>query len=123
MMEKSYYIEYEDRGDYLYVLVGGEKLTAEISKIYWREIAHKAFNLKKLKILIEKDFKESVSPPEMLEMGNYLGYLLPTFTIAFVDRFSHDDVNQLGKMVARHREVIMQLFDSVENAERWLRVN
>ena len=122
-MGKSYSIKFEDRGEYLYVLVGGRKLTAAISATYWREIAHHCFKLKKLKILIEKDFKQTVSPQEMLQMGNYLGYLLPTFKVAFVDRYRHREVNQLGKMVARHREVVMQLFDNNEEAEQWLMVN
>lgn len=122
-MGKSYSIKFEDRGEYLYVLVGGMKLTAAISAAYWREIAHHCFKLKKLKILIEKDFKQSVSPQEMLQMGNYLGYLLPTFKVAFVDRYSHQEVNELGKMVARNREVKMQLFDNPEDAEQWLLVN
>ena len=122
-MEKSYTIEIEDRQEYLYVLVGGEKLTAEISAAYWREIAHDCFKLKKFKILIEKDFKEAVSAPEMIQMGEYLGYLLPTFKIAFVDRYKHQDVNELGKKIARNREVKMQLFETVEEAEQWLHVN
>jgi len=122
-MEKGYTISTEDRGEYLFVLVGGRKLTAKISAAYWREIAHQCFKLKKLKILIVKDFKETVSPPEMLQMGKYLGYLLPTFKIAFVDRYQHHEVNELGKAVARNREVIMQIFETVREAEQWLLVN
>ena len=122
-MEKSYSITMENRGEYLYVLVGGAKLTTEIAAAYWREIAHECFELKILKILIEKDFKKTVSPPEMLQMGQYLGYLLPTFKVAFVDRYHHREINELGKTVARNREVIMQLFNTVEDAERWLLVN
>ena len=122
-MEKAYTISMEDRGEYLYVLVGGERLTAEISAAYWREIAHECFKSKKLKILIEKDFRKTVSPPEMLQMGKYLGYLLPTFKVAFVDRYRHQEINELGKTVARNREVIMQLFETVEDAEQWLLVN
>jgi hypothetical protein len=122
-MEKSYTISMEDRGEYLYVLVGGKKLTAAISAAYWREIASECFKTKKLKILIEKDFPKTVSPPEMLQMGEYLGYLLPTFKVAFVDRYRHQDVNELGKKVARYKQVVMQLFDSVKEAEQWLLVN
>lgn len=122
-MEKPYTISIEDRGEYLYALVGGERLTAEISAAYWREIAHECFLRKKLKILIEKDFPKSVSPPEMLKMGEYLGYLLPTSKVAFVDRWRHRDINELGKRVARNKEVMMQLFDSVGEAEQWLLVN
>ena len=34
-----YNLSMEDRGDYLYALVGGDVLTAEISRLYWDEIA------------------------------------------------------------------------------------
>jgi hypothetical protein len=122
-MEKPYTISMEDRGEYLYVLVGGKKLTAKISAAYWREIASECFKTKKLKIMIEKDFPKSVSPPEMLQMGEYLGYLLPTFKIAFLDRHHHHDINELGKKVARNKEVMMQLFDNRAEAEQWLRAN
>ena len=122
-MEKPYTISMEDRGEYLYVLVGGGKLTAEISAAYWREIAHECFQRKKLKIMIEKDFKETVSPAEMLRMGEYLGYLLPTFKVAFLDRYKNQDINELGKRIARNNEVMMQLFDNHEEAEQWLLAN
>ena len=122
-MDKPYRIEFENRGDYLYVLVGGGKLTAEISAAYWREIAHECFELKIDKILIEKDFPETVSPPEMVQMGEYLGYLLPTFRVAFIDRHRHQSINELGKKIARNREVVMQLFNEVGEAEQWLRAN
>jgi hypothetical protein len=122
-MEKDYTIEMENRGEYLYVLVAGKKLTAEISAAYWREIASECFKTKNLKILIEKDFRKTVSPPEMAQMGEYLGYLLPTFKIAFIDRHQHEEINTLGKTVARTRQVKMQLFDNFKDAEQWLLVN
>ena len=122
-MEKPYTIKFEDRGEYLYVLVGGDKLTAEIAAAYWREIAHECYRKKKLKIMIEKEFREPVSPPEMLRMGEYLGYLLPTFKIAFLDRYRHQDINELGKRVARNKDVMMQLFDRRDEAEQWLLAN
>jgi len=121
--EKSYTIELEDRGEYLYVLVGGEKLTAFISAAYWNEIAEKCYELEKNKILIEKDFKESVSPAEMLQMSTHLGQLLPERRIAFVDRYGHEDINELGKKLARNREVILQIFTNVRSAEQWLFAN
>jgi hypothetical protein len=122
-MDKPYSIEFEDRGEYLYVLVGGKQLTAEISAAYWREIAHEAFQTKKNKIMIEKDFPETVTPAEMLRMGEYLGSLLPTFQIAFIDLHHHQEVNELGKRIARNREVMMQLFDNQAEGEKWLLAN
>jgi hypothetical protein len=122
-MEKPYTIQFEDRGDYLYVLVGGKKLTAEISARYWREIADACDFLKRDKIMIEKDFLEPVSPPEMLQMGEYLGKLLPNYKIAFLDRHGNQTINELGKRVARTHEVKMQLFKNRKEAEQWLLVN
>lgn len=119
-MDKPYIIKMEDRGEYLYALVGGEKLTPEIAGSYWREIAGKCFELEKTKILIEKDFAESVSPLEMVYMGNYLGELLATRKIAFIDRCGNEDINDLGKKIARNRAVKLQVFNDIESAEKWL---
>jgi hypothetical protein len=122
-MSEPYTIQFADRGEYVYVLVGGKKLTAEISAEYWREIARHCFGLKKDKIMIEKDFAETVSPAEMVRMGEYLGNLLPTFKIAFLDRHGNQSINELGKKIARNHEVKLQLFQDLDEAEKWLLVN
>lgn len=122
-LEKSYTIEMQDRGEYLWVLVGGEKLTPAISATYWSEIAEKCDELGLNKILIEKNFKESVGPAEMLEMADNLGRLLPAKRIAFLDRYDHQSINELGKKLARNRDVMMQTFRNVNDAERWLIAN
>ena len=59
----------------------------------------------------------------MLLMADHLGNLLPGRRIAFVDRHRHDPINELGKKLARNRDVMMQIFDSVAKAEKWLRAN
>jgi hypothetical protein len=124
--DKSYTIKLEDRRVYLYALVGGKKLTPEIAGAYWREIAGACFELEKTKIMIEKDFAESVSPLEMVHMGTYLGELLATrqiALIAFLDRYGNDDINELGKKIARNRDVKLQIFKNAEDAEKWLLIN
>jgi hypothetical protein len=121
--DKPYRMEIEDRGDYLYVLVGGDKLTADIAASYWREIADVCFDLKKNKILIEKDFAQSVSPLEMVHMGNFLGQLLANKKIAFFDRYGNEDINELGKKIARNRNVIMQTFQNIKDVEKWILTN
>jgi hypothetical protein len=121
--EKPYEIDLQDRGDYLYAHVSGEKLNAAISASYWNEIAETCFELGRNKILIEKEFKDSVSAAEMLEMSSYLGQLLATRRIAFVDRFGHEDINELGKKLARNRDVMLQIFHNTREAEQWLLAN
>jgi hypothetical protein len=118
--EKPYTINMEDRGGYLYALVSGERLTPEIAQMYWNEIAARCTELERSKILIEKDFPLHVSPPEMLEMGVYLGKILAGKKIAFLDRHKHDDVNELGKVVARNEGVMMKVFKKIKDAEEWL---
>lgn len=118
--EKPYSIKLEDRGEYLYALVGGERLKPEIAKLYWDEIAEECFRLEKSKIMIEKEFAESVSAPEMLDMGVYVGNILAGKKIAFLDRFKNESINELGKKIARNRGVMMKLFDNAADAEKWL---
>ena len=101
----------------------GERLSPQISAAYWNEIAETCFALGKNKILIEKEFKESVSAAEMLQMSSYLGQLLPTRRIAFVDRFGHGEINELGKKLARNRDVMMQIFSNARDAEHWMLAN
>ncbi|MCA1624555.1 MAG: hypothetical protein LC768_14220 [Acidobacteria bacterium] len=118
--DKPYIIELENRGEYLYALVSGETLTPEIAKMYWDEIAEKCFTLKTSKIMIEKEFTKSVSPPEMLEMGVYLGKILTGKKIAFIDRYKNESINELGKVIARNQGVIMRIFKNKIEAEKWL---
>ena len=118
--EKPYTIQMEDRGDYLYAVIGGKKLTPEIAKLYWDEIAEECFRLEKSKLLIEKDFLETVSAPEMLAMGVYLGSILADKKIAFIDRYKNESINELGKKIARNRGVLMRVFQNVKEAEEWL---
>lgn len=118
--EGPYNIKFEDRGEYLYALVGGKRLSPEIAKMYWDEIAEKCAELEISKLLIEKDFPKHVSPPEMLEMGVYLGSILAGTKIAFFDRYKNEDVNELGKVVARNEGVILKIFENLDEAEKWL---
>jgi hypothetical protein len=118
--DAPYYIESENRTEYLYVLVGGEVLTPEIAKMYWDEIAEKCTDLGFSKILIEKDFAKSVTAPEILEMGVYLGKILPGKKIAFFDRYTNQTINELGKVIARNQGVQMRVFEKLADAERWI---
>ncbi len=121
--ETPYSIRLENRGEYLYALVGGEILTPEIAAMYWDEIAEKCLAAGKSKILIEKDFIQSVTAPEILDMGVYLGKIMAGRKIAFIDRHKNESVNELGKVIARNQGVMMRIFDNVEEAVRWLTGN
>ncbi len=121
--DQDYTLKMEDRDGYLYALAAGEKLTALISAAYWNEIAGRCFDKNFDRILIKQDFVEPVGPEDMLLMADHVGGLLPGRRIAFVDRHQHAPINELGKKLARNRHVMLQLFDSVMAAEKWLRAN
>ena len=118
--DAPYHIKLEDREEYLYALVGGEILSPRIAKMYWDQIAERCKTLQKEKILIEKDFIQGVSAPEILEMGVYLGSILAGKKIAFIDRHKNEGVNELGKVIARNNGVQMRLFNNLEDAEKWI---
>jgi hypothetical protein len=122
-MEKPYTIEMEDREDYLWVLVGGEELTAEISAQYWNEISEHCAATGYNRVLIEKDFKWSVGPDQMILMAEHLSRVLPHGKVAFIDRQRHDAINELGKKLARNRDVLFQVFEYVGDAQKWLLAN
>ena len=121
--EKPYTIETELRDDYLWALVGGDRLTARIAEAYWNEIADLCREKDCEKVLIEKDFKIPVGPEDMIQMADHVAKILPTIRIAFVDRRRHDTINELGKRLARNHRLKMQVFSNVHDAEKWLRAN
>jgi hypothetical protein len=122
-MGVGYDIEFDDRTEYVWVLTSGPELSSEISKSYWNEIAEWCRGRDCRKILIEKDFPRSVGPRDMVEMAEHLGAVLPGYKIAFHDRHGHNAINELGKKLARNRNVIMQVFDDAREAEKWLLAN
>jgi hypothetical protein len=122
-IERPYDIKLEDRGTYLWVLVSGESLNADIAKQYWDEISAKCRSAAHDKILIEKDFVEPVGPQDMIQMAEYVAKVLPSARIAFIDHQDHDDINELGKKLVRNLHVKMQIFDNAAEAERWLMAN
>jgi hypothetical protein len=121
--EKPYSIETEFRGDYLWALVRGERLTTDIAESYWDEIAALCREKNCEKILIEKDFKIPVGPEDMILMADHLAKILPECRIAFIDRRHHDVINELGKRLARNHQLMMQVFSDTDAAEKWLLAN
>ena len=121
--EKPYTITIEHRDDFLWAVVGGKKLTADIAAAYWDEIAQKCADENCKKVLIEKDFEIPAGPEDLIKMAAHLAAVLPTNRVAFVDRWDHENVNELGKRLARNQNVMMQTFSDTHDAEKWLRAN
>ena len=121
--EKPYSIELEDRGKYLYAIVGGLKVTPEIALGYWHEIIDECDELGVSKILLEHNFVEMISKDEMLEVIGPVAHLLEGRMFAFYDRYAHYEIPEAGKAILRSLNIKMQIFHDLHDAQRWLTAN
>jgi hypothetical protein len=122
---KPYLIKFERRAGYLYVYVGGEQDSLEISLAFWREIAEECRRAEARKVLIEENIEESVSMLEMYQIAAEIPQMgFASVLIAFVDRFlEQQDLNEFGEMVATNRGLRAKVFNDVNEAEKWLLEN
>lgn len=121
--EKPYSIELEDRGEYLYAVVGGIKVTPEIALAYWQEIFDECDAKNCSKILLDHNFVEMISMQEMLVVIGPVGELLRGRRFAFYDRYGHYEIPEAGKAILRSHDVTMRIFHDIEKAEKWLLAN
>ena len=119
----AYSIETENRGSYLYAIVGGLKVTPQIALDYWNEIIAECESLGCSKILLEHNFIEMIEMAEMLSIIGPVADMLNGRMLAFYDRYSHYDTREAGKKILRSHDVKMQIFQDLNEAERWLLAN
>lgn len=119
----DYSIETENRGSYLYVIVGGLKVTPQIALDYWNEIIGECERLGCSKILLEHNFVEMIEMSEMLKIIGPVADMLNGRALAFYDRYGHYDTPEAGKKILRSHDVKMQIFHDLNEAERWLLAN
>jgi len=120
---KFYDIEMDNRDGYLYVVVGGLRVTPEIALDYWHEIIAECEMTGSSKILLEHNFVEMISMEDMLKVIGPVTDLLQGRELAFYDRQGHFDIPEAGKKIMRSHDVKMQIFNNVQEAERWLQAN
>ncbi|MEJ7862532.1 MAG: hypothetical protein WKF90_12955 [Pyrinomonadaceae bacterium] len=121
-----YELEFEERPNYLYAYISGDKDSVEICIQYWREIAAECQRTNYNKVLIVESIKETVSTTEMYEIASEIPNMMGLLgvKIAFVDRYIEQrPVNEFGGLVAHNRGTYVKLFDTVEEAEKWLLSN
>lgn len=119
----QYVIDYEDRGDYLYAFVTGAKDSLAVSLSFWRELAAESKARQVTALLVEEDFRESLSVGEMFELvEGILALDWHSVRVAFVDRNeAHHELNEFGEVVATNRGMCARVFSDAVLAETWLR--
>ncbi len=120
---KAYSIEFDHRGAYLHVTVGGAKVTPKIALAYWQEIIDECEANRFSKILLDHNFSTMIDMAEMLQIIGPIGDLLKGRILAFFDRHGNNDIPEAGKMILRSHDMKVQIFDNLKDAERWLLAN
>src|ERR1041385_2532387 len=120
---KGYSLRMEHLDPYLYVTVSGSRVTPQIALDYWREVIAECDRLDCAKILLEHDFVEMISMPEMLEVIGPVTEMLKGRMMAFYDSYGNYDIPEAGKKIMRSKNVKMQIFHDLARAERWLLAN
>ena len=123
METKDYRLTFDNKPEYLHVLVEGEHDSYDISRRFWSEIATECERLAPSRLLVEEDLKEQLpsiadtyqGAAERQEMG------LAGIRIAFLDRHpDQHEQNQFGELVARNRGINMKVFSDRAEALDWL---
>jgi hypothetical protein len=121
--DKAYSIDFTNRDSYLHAIVSGQKVTRQIALDYWREIIDQCEASSCSKILLEHAFEEMISMPEMLQVIGPVTEMLQGRLLAFYDRYGNYDIPEAGKKIMRSHDVKMQIFEDLDQAERWLLAN
>lgn len=122
---KLYKIKFENRPQYLYVYVEGEKNRFEIGKKYWSEILAECQKSNYEKVLVEENISGNISAAEMYEIATRVSNLgFGNILLAFVDcQLEHHTLNRFGELVANNRGLKVKIFNNFTEAEQWLLMN
>jgi hypothetical protein len=119
---EPYRIEFSRNADYLHAFVDGLNDSAAISKSYWMKVFDECRKEGIGKVLVEENLAQNLSASEAYDVGRSMADSSPEgLAVAFVDRRAdHQELNRFGNLVANNRGLDSQVFDSVEEARKWL---
>jgi hypothetical protein len=115
-------IVFEDCPNYLYALVHGEKYGYEVLAGFLREIADECKKRKFSQVLIEENISATTSEEDVFRIASELPQLgFADIRMAYIDRFTEqEDLNEYGREIAEDRGVDVRIFNSFEEADKWL---
>ena len=118
---KPYKISFEQRPDYLYAYVEGERDSYAISIAYWQEVARECRSRGTTRVLVDENIVQNVSVAEIYQVASEIPAMFSGIAIAFRDRYAdQSETNEFGVLVAQNRGVIGKFFVELEEAEKWL---
>ncbi|RYF85731.1 MAG: hypothetical protein EOO03_12845, partial [Chitinophagaceae bacterium] len=102
---RSYYLSFEPRPDYLLARVSGTAASLSTSRAYWNDIAREVGSRQAKRLLVWEDFDGMISTQDTFILVNELCRLksLVTLRLALLDEYLDQlDRNKLGEMIANN---------------------
>jgi len=118
----AYRLAWEDREGYLHASISGDRDSFDVTRGAVMEIAKVCREMKATKLLVEHDVDGALTSTEVYNIGRQLPVLFRGVQVAFVVHHPTVRVNPAFlELVARNRGANGRLFETVEEAGRWLR--
>jgi len=116
----TYVTTYENRSDYLFVLIEGTESYADAVK-FWNDLAEYATGEGHHKILVVDKVEGTLSDTDHFYLSLVVAELFRGRKIAFVDpKEATYEKNKFGETVVVNRGVVAAVFRSEEEAKTWL---
>lgn len=122
---KPYTITFEEYPKYLYALVHGEEYGYEVLAAFLREIADECKKRDFTQVLIEENISGTASETDVFRIASELPELgFAEIRMAYIDRFANqNELNEFGRQVAVKSGVDVRIFNSQDEADKWLSEN
>ncbi|HEX2639003.1 MAG TPA: hypothetical protein VHL50_00450 [Pyrinomonadaceae bacterium] len=120
--DESCVLTIENRKDYLFIRVDGERDNAEITTRMWKQVASICRQTGQTNVMLVEAIEENIDLAEAYD--TVWDRRLDEFAhlkIAFVDLVEdHHEVNEFVNGCTRNRGLNIRLFRSIQAAEKWL---
>lgn len=121
-LKKDYTIAFEQRPQYLFAHIKGERGTFAIAHAYWSEIVQTTLETGFKKVLVIEDIPEAISIAEVHQLvSDFADLPVKDIRLAFIDKYpQHKTLNDFGILVGANRGLTVRSFDDETEAEAWL---
>jgi hypothetical protein len=120
--QRPYILTFDERPQYLYARVTGERMTLEIARNYLKDILDECRELQYQRLMIERDVPEQLPTTKFPQLASdFVRLGIEDLRIAFVDR-RIDDIGLLRFAAAATRAlgINVRVYRGRPEARRWL---
>jgi hypothetical protein len=122
VLQKPYSLIFDERPEYLYARVTGERMTLDIARSYLKDILDECRELKYHRLMIERDVPEQLPTTKFPQLAkDFVRLGITDLRIAFVDR-RIDDLGLIRFAAAATRAlgINVRVYRGRPEARRWL---